>query len=535
MSSEFISFKYSGFFSRLVCDYVSENPALEPFYNNFPSIGNFKHQIDQKVLCFNEEKRKILQDVLFAQYAEFKIKSAVLSNLNKLKNSNTFTVTTGHQLNLFGGPLYFIYKIVTVINLVKELKKKYTEYDFVPVFWMASEDHDFEEINHFNFKQQKIHWSNEFGGPVGRMSTKNMSDIHDILSKQFGISANAEYLKNLFKSSYLKHDSLGAATRYFIDALFGEHGLVIIDGDNATLKKQFIPFLKNEISDTNLYNEVTQTNEALLAVNKSYPIQVNPREINLFYITDSKRLRIKKNKDNYVLVGSTKQWSYISLVKEIDAYPERFSPNALMRPLYQEVILPNLCYVGGGSELNYWLQLKRFFDNQRVLFPILVPRNSLLILTKQQSKKIKKFGIKNEDLFLKISTLKSLVVKQSTAHNLNFEPLKIQLKKQFQFLFELASKTDHSFMGAVAAQEKKQIKGLIVLEKRLLKAEKIAHKAKIDRLVKMHNILFPNQNLQERESNFSDFYLNHGAAFINSLLVNCNPFDMQFQILTLEG
>src|SRR5690606_14331141 len=112
---------------------------------------------------------------------------------------------TGHQLNLFTGPLYFLYKIVSAINLAKQLKSAYPEYNFVPVYWMATEDHDFAEINFFNFRNKKIQWNRESAGPVGRFTTEGLDAVLDIFSKELGVGNNAVYLKSLFEKAYLNH------------------------------------------------------------------------------------------------------------------------------------------------------------------------------------------------------------------------------------------------------------------------------------------------------------------------------------------
>jgi uncharacterized protein YllA (UPF0747 family) len=166
-------------------------------------------------------------------------KETTLNNIKLLNNLNTFTITTGHQLNLFTGPLYFLYKIVSTINLCKELKSEFPEHDFVPIYWMATEDHDFEEINYFNFKHKKISWNRESFGPVGRLSSDGLEAVFAVFESEIGLGKNAEGLKNLFKKAYLEHTNLADATRFLANELFSKEGLVIIDADKSDLKKSF--------------------------------------------------------------------------------------------------------------------------------------------------------------------------------------------------------------------------------------------------------------------------------------------------------
>ena len=183
----------TGQFSALFLDYIHQKPEVSPFFNQYPTIGNFKKLMDGKK--FKDSHRKVLLERLNFQYQGIKVSEVSGRQIQSLADSNTFTVTTGHQLNLFSGPLYFLYKIISTINLTTELKKKYPASNFVPVYWMATEDHDFEEINHFHFKGKKISWNKETSGPVGRLSTNGLDEVFEVFEKELGIGNNAEYLK----------------------------------------------------------------------------------------------------------------------------------------------------------------------------------------------------------------------------------------------------------------------------------------------------------------------------------------------------
>ncbi len=529
MPTDCISYQNSGYFSTLMNDYLDQKSNLKSLYNRFPILENFEGQILEKEKSFDDKSRAVLVSVLQQQYSKISTSSLTQQNIEALSNSNTFTVTTGHQLNLFTGPLYFLYKIISTINLTKELKAKYPEYNFVPIYWMATEDHDFEEINYFNFKGRKFRWNKESTGPVGRLSTEGLADFFEVYARELGSGTNAIKIKKLFQESYLNHSTLAEATRFLANELFGEFGLVILDADNQDLKRAFIPYIKEELILQTSHKKVLETVENL----KNYFIQVNPREINLFYLEDNLRERIIFENEKYKVNNTKIEFSEIEILSLLENHPEKFSPNVIMRPLYQEVILPNLCYIGGGGEIAYWLELKSFFEAVKVTFPMLLIRNSVLLTTDKQSKKADKLGLTWSDLFSKQNALKNESIKKLSAFPIDFTVQKEHLQKQFEALYEVAKQTDQSFLGAVKAQENKQIKGLENLEKRLLKAQKRKYSEELERIVDLQNELFPNQSLQERQANFSEFYLENGADLIPLLLKRLQPLERNFDIIAL--
>ncbi|SHH36514.1 bacillithiol biosynthesis cysteine-adding enzyme BshC [Winogradskyella jejuensis] len=531
MPTDCISFRETNYFSSFICDYLDENPKLKPLYNRFPNLENFKAQIEDKSFAFNNQSRTVLVEVLKKQYQNIEASELTVQNIESLQQENTFTITTGHQLNLFTGPLYFLHKIISTINLTKELKEKYPDYNFVPIYWMASEDHDFDEISYFNFKGKKIKWNREDGGAVGRFDTNGLDAVLDIISSEFGPGKHAEQLKLWFKEAYVNHDNLADATRYLANALFTNYGLVILDADDADLKRLFIPNMQKELVEQTSFNKVNETNKLIEAL--GYGVQVNPREINLFYITYNLRERIVFEAGVFKVKNTEISWTKDELLKHLLESPECFSPNVIMRPLYQEVILPNLCYIGGGGELAYWFQVKSNFEAQAVVFPILLLRNSVLIKTEKQNQKQKHLEISNKDLFLKRPSFINKHVRLISNIDIDFTQQIQHLEQQFQHLYALAEQTDKSFIGAVDAQVKKQIKGLQHLEKRLLKAQKRKLADEISRATDLQEQLFPNQSLQERNTNFSELYLEFGEDLIPTLIEFLQPLEGEFLIVTI--
>lgn len=527
MNSSTTSYQQTGYFSKLIIDYLNGDEKLSSFYNLPFNIESFVQLIDQrKSMPIN---RVALVESLQTQYQGVAISELTNSNILKLSSENTFTVTTGHQLNLFTGPLYFIYKIVSVINLAKELKTAYPKHNFVPVYWMATEDHDFDEINFFNFKGKKIQWKKESKGPVGRLNTSGLEVVFEQFSSELGLGNNANYLRELFKKSYLEHTNLADATRFLANELFKNEGLIIVDGDDLELKNLFIPYAKKELLQQTSFKKVNET----LPILEQYNVQVNPREINLFYIQDNLRERIVFENGNYKINNTQLSFSESEILTELENNPKSFSPNVILRPLYQEVILPNLCYIGGGGELAYWLELKSNFEANHVTFPILLLRNSVLLATEKQHEKLDKLGLNWADVFQKQEDLINKKTKEYSNFTIDFSKQKAFLKKQFEDLYTIANQTDKSFLGAVKAQEIKQLKGLDTLEKRLLKAEKRNLNTRLEQIISIQNALFPSKSLQERKDNFATFYVSHGEAQISILLKELKPLEHEFTVITL--
>ncbi|MBA6152937.1 bacillithiol biosynthesis cysteine-adding enzyme BshC [Gelidibacter maritimus] len=535
MPTRYIPFRDTNYFSNLISDYLDEKESLKAFYNRFPKLENFEEQIEEKQINYNKNKRADLVKALMLQYEGLSISSMTLTNIDLLKHGTTFTVTTGHQLNLFTGPLYFFYKIVSTINLCKELKAAYPNFNFVPIFWMATEDHDFEEINFFNFKGKKVKWDRKASGAVGELDLDGLDHVYEVFAAQLDKSQNAKSLKRLFQQAYLEHETLTEATRFLVNKLFSVYGLVILDGSDPILKKMYEPYITEELIQQTAYEKVTKTNEEINKLPSNYKIQVNPREINLFYLNKDIRERILETDGVFGVLDTDIRWTKDELLAEVNAHPERFSPNVILRPMYQEIILPNLCYIGGGGELAYWLQLKSNFEAQDVTFPILLLRNSVLLITEKQTDKLNKLNIPVTDLFLNQNDLMTKVTKSISDINIDFTPQKEQLQKQFEYLYQLAGQTDKSFIGAVAAQEVKQIKGLENLEQRLLKAQKRKMEDVLERVKIIQDELFPRQSLQERYLNISEFYLEYGEDVIQNLIENLEPLKAEFLILDISN
>ncbi|UKJ06980.1 bacillithiol biosynthesis cysteine-adding enzyme BshC [Solitalea lacus] len=525
MQASHINYLHTGFFSKTLTDYLSNCNNLSDFYKYQPSIDSFKQIIADKSV--EKIDRSVLVDVLHKQYQSIG-NGPWTKAIDSLGSSKTFTVTTGHQLCLATGPLYFIYKIVTTIKLAREIEQAYPAYKIVPVYWMATEDHDFEEINHFNLFGRKFSWELDAKGATGRLSTQTLNPLIDELKSVLGQSENAMELNNLIENAYLKHNNLADATRYLVNELFGQYGLVIIDADEASLKKQFIPIIKRDISEQHSHQLV---NETIIAFEQTGAhIQVKPREINFFYLEDELRERIVFENNRYTVLNTDISFSKEELEKEIENHPEKFSPNVIMRALYEESVLPNLAYIGGGAEVGYWMEFKSTFDFYKINFPMLVLRNSALIVDETSKKRLIQLGLEAKNLFTETNKLIDIFVKQQSVNELNLDSEIQKFEKAFVQLSLKAQNIDPTLAGSVEAEKAKFFNSLKGLESKLAKAEKKKFEQQTGQIVKVKDKLFPNGSLQERVDNFMPYYLKQGNGFIEMLMENFDPLDFQFTV-----
>jgi uncharacterized protein YllA (UPF0747 family) len=412
-----------------------------------------------------------------------------------LRDENTFTVTTGHQLNIYTGPLYVIYKLVSTINLARALQKAYPDQRFVPVYWMATEDHDFEEINHFFSFGTKYEWTTSQKGAVGRF---NLSDFPRIPLR------NA-----IFDQAYSEGKNLSEAVRIYMHALFGAEGLVCLDADDARLKSLFAPMMEADLNQQVHEPIVRATTEKLEAL--GYKTQVAAREVNLFRLTENDRIRLEKGDS----------------VEMTDA-----SPNVILRPLYQEVILPNLAYIGGPAEVAYWLQLKGIFDLHQVPFPILLPRNFAIVKTQKQAERAEKLGLSLADLFTDELTLRRSFVAGRTVHQLDTASELDALQPILATLADRAKAIDSTLKASVLAEQARWTKGLERLAKKMKRAEERNQGDEVRQVLALKEALFPAGEWQERHTNFLEFATDH-PEFISDLLQTFDPLNFEFYEITL--
>ena len=507
--------------------YIEEAPSLRPFYKYPVHIDAFQKVIDDKKM--EGIDRETLVEVIKSQYSGLEISELVSANINKLLLDKTFTVVTAHQPSLFTGPLYYIFKIVSTIKLARQLTERYPDNHFVPVFITSGEDHDFAEVNHLHLFGKTLTWESGESGPVGNMNTSSLGQVLHDLKSILGDSENAATLFKLIEGIHTKHSRYSEAAFELVHELFKQEGLVVLNTNDAKLKRVFAPIIKEEIINQPSQSLVNQTIEQLEAI--GFPGQATPREINFFYIGNQFRERIVEENGVFKVLNSDLTFSRAEMELEIEQHPERFSPNVVMRPIYQENILPNLAYIGGGGELAYWLERKSQFAHFGINFPMLVRRNSAMWIEAASVKRMEKLNLTVNDLWLDTNELVRKYLHENAESEFTLQEEKAALKVVFE---EIANKTvgvDQSLVKTVWAEHSKAEKSIEMLEAKLVKAEKQKHDTALQQIHNLKEKLLPGGGLQERYENFMPLYLKYGEQFLNTLMENFEPLEKRFVVI----
>jgi bacillithiol biosynthesis cysteine-adding enzyme BshC len=387
---------------------------------------------------------------------------------------------------------------------------------------MASEDHDFAEINHIHLFGEKIEWNGadakNFGGPSGKLGTQGISAVIEKVKKKIEREPGSVKVIDLLQKAYLNHDNLADATRYLVNELFGKYGLVVMDANEKNFKQYFSEVMTNDLIHHSAFKLVNETSKQLEV---RYEVQVHPREINLFYMTGGSRKRITNDGEKYL--------------QEMETSPENFSPNVVLRPLYQEMLLPNIAMVGGPAEIAYWLQYKKMFEHYGVNFPMLVPRKSCLWIDEKSSEAMRKLKIKTEELFDSADELISRYLADITMHRNSLEKEEQKIFDAFDELARKISETDPTLQATVEAERDKLLDAIERVEAKFIKADKIKHDTAIQKIKKLKEKLFPEGTLQERYENFIPYYLKYGDGFFEMLLANGEVFDFKLNVLAEDN
>lgn len=525
-----VPYQQTGYFSKIVLDYLNKSEQLKPFYLHAPTVEGIKEAIAARKDFATD--RVLLTNELKEQYKNLPETPAVQKSIGLLAEPNTFTITTAHQPNIFTGPLYFAYKILHVIKIAAELSKQLPGNNFVPVFYMGSEDADLDELGSIKIDGKSYTWQTKQTGAVGRMKVdKAFLKLLQEMEGQLGVYPFGKEIISIFREAYKEGQTIQQSTLYAVNALFGEYGLVTVIPDNANLKKAFDSVVEKELFEGFSHKAVSKT---LAALEQHYKVQAGGRDINLFYLIDDKRERIELNGDLYEVKTLHKQWSKEEIKNELSAYPERFSANVILRGVFQETILPNIAFIGGGGELAYWLELKDVFAAVNVPYPVLVLRNSFAITDKAWIKKLEKTGLGLTDIFLSEHDVMNKVVQLHSTHKTQLNGELEKVKELYTIIGDRASAIDATLQQHVAALQTKTVKRLEELEKKMLRSEKRKFNQEQQQIQQLKQALFPDNNLQERVENISGFYAQHGRAFIDLLLANSLTLEQEFAVLILE-
>lgn len=529
-SKHSIPYGQTGYFSKIVIDYIEGSKTLKNFYEYEANLDGIKKAIEQRNL-FANNRTKLVKG-LEEQYKGLQLSNKQQVNIQLLLQQNTFTVTTAHQPNIFTGPLYFIYKIIHAIKLADDLQKQLPEYSFVPFYFMGSEDADLEELGHIFWAGEKLNWQTKQTGAVGRMLVdENLLQLINKMEGTIGVLPFGKELIEIFTKCYTINKTIQQATLELVSKLFAEFGLLILQPDNKLYKETLTEILLREVEFKFSNNIIQFTVNELNSFN--YKVQTVGREVNLFYLCENKREKIEFYNNKFYIKKLGKQFNLIEIQEEIKKYPERFSPNVILRPIFQELLLPNIAFIGGGGEIAYWLELKKVFSEAKVHFPVLLLRNSYLMVNAKTQKQIKSLGISHQDLFKETEVL----IDEFLTKILSFQH-KIFITKEIEDILQLYNiitsklvKLDPTLAEHSSALKTKAVNKLQVLQKKINRAERNEHKHTLLKIEKLKNQLFPQKNLQERIENFSTYYSKYGNDFFTMLYKTSESIIPSFTII----
>lgn len=528
MNVQALTFRSTGAFSALANDFLDKPEKFADWLPlPFSKAGIEKAMVQRA--GFGAVRRNVLLAALKAQYASLPNQQLPMAKLERLGNEGVFTITTAHQPNLFTGPAYLIYKIAGTIALARDLEAEGLG-EFVPVYWMGSEDHDFEELNHTYVFGKRIEWQTQQSGAVGRMRLDDLTEARNELLNILGKEGNAGELATLIEACYLPGLSVAEATRRFIDQLFGAYGLVVVDGDDAQLKAQFLPQMRLELTEK--ASEALVLRAASKLEKAGYKAQIYPREINLFWLESGVRERIVATTHGYALAHGNKTWTDAEMEVALQQSPECFSPNVVLRPLYQEHILPNVAFIGGGAEVAYWNLLPKVFEKYQVPFPVVILRTSAMVIDKGSFNRQQKLGLGNLQLF---EETEQLIRDFIAAHESGLFTLQAEnndIQAIFEALANRVEQVDSTLKAAVLAESKKLNGSLEGLQARVIKAQKQKHETEINQIRALKAKLFPENHLQERHDSFMNFYAWAGRDFIDTCVREMNPLRKEFLVLS---
>jgi len=480
---------------------------------------------------FPSERRALLADVLLQQNKNaLNTFPKIKEHLELLRGEDTFTITTGHQLSLAGGPLFLWYKLCTVVAQAAFLSRE-SRCRVVPVFWMASEDHDLQELNDFSIFGKRINFEPSFQGAAGRLPMEALEQWASEFSAVCGVH-EAEFLWKAF----LQGANLAEATRNWVNAAFGEYGLLVLDADDARLKQEFLPLALRELESGFAGDAVMKCTQKLVeagvAAEKDWP--VHPRNLNLFWLDDAGRQRLIRHEDGRISKGAEEQPRPLKEWQDLfSAYPECISPNVVMRPLYQELILPNLAYVGGPGECAYWLQLREAFEEANLPYPVLLPRRNFLILKSRQLDSWLSAGFVTDDLLLEADNIRRRVGESGLSDFIQ-NRVEQDLLQVYEKLSTEVGDIDSTLMATVHAEQQKAIKGIELIRNKLIKSIRNKDEMRLNKLLKITAAVRPDAKPQERAVHLFQFAFLSMKENLSVMMTCCEEPGIKGLYLMLE-
>jgi len=502
-------------FVRLIDDYSS----VKRFYAHPPNMDAVRQVASS--LEYPAERRREVARILREQNAAFGASAAAISNLKKLERG-AVAVVSGQQVGLFGGPAYAVYKALTAIRLAEELSE--AGIPAVPIFWMATEDHDLDEVRHVTWFDSgklvrfELPADAANGRPVGEVRLGPAIEEH--VKKAVGLLTGpaSETISRTLEHSYRSEATYGSAFGKLFAHLFAEHGLILLDPLDARLHRIAAPLYKKALEDRDELNDkLLQRGKELESAGYDVQVKVTARSTLLFTIRDGTRQPVAASNSHFK--SGEASWTREEALRLVDSSPETFSANALFRPVVQDYLLPTVAYLGGPAEIAYFAQSSVVYEHVLGRMPVVLPRAGFTILDAKAEKLLQKYGLCIENLWAGPQELRRKMESVSVPPVLaeNFDRDTAQMESTLAELGAQIERLDPTLAGAVSTARNKIAFQLEKLRRKAGRAldQKSGLLAEHEQF--LENLLYPNKSLQSRELCFLPFLARWGMEGLSEL------------------
>ena len=527
---------------RLAEDYIYEFDKVREFYDgDFRDPAAFERQAERARL--RPIAREELAAVLSEQNRSYGCGTETLDVIGKFVGDKACAVVTGQQVGLFSGPLYTIFKALTAIKLADALERRGLG-SFVPVFWLASDDHDLAEIDHIALldrdnRLREIRCeaaSRESKVPVSKVPLP--PDIGDCLERLKALTPDTEFKADILGSlseAYQPGRSYVEAFARWMTHLFKSRGLVLIDASPPRLKEMGRDIFYREIADGSpSTRQVLAASEWLRQAGYEPQIPLHEGILNQFY-TERERQAIRRKDGAFAIKGQPSLESKEDLLRLAVERPFLFSPNVLLRPLYQDSVLPTVAYVGGPSEIAYFGQLKGVYETFGLPMPVIYPRKSVTIVERKIDHILKKYHLSVPDLWRNAAGAIGDITKEEIPDSVGRTLLRVRddLERDYASLKAEILAFDAGLAPSVDLAKGRMTQQLDFMQKKVQQAARKRNDIAVQQLRKAVDSLYPNQRLQERVFNIVPYLIKYGSGFIDQLdrAIDIDAVDHQFLVM----
>lgn len=531
-------------FPNLFLDYTYEFENVKKFFKkNFLVDKNYVETFQQLKATVRPHRNDVA-NIISDQYLGYQPCKLTERNISSLNDENTFAVVTGQQVSLFGGPLYTFYKIISTIKLTKLLNERYSEYNFIPIFWMEADDHDFKEIQSVKIidqynKLKTITYDDGIEeeinrGSVGKLKlNSNINQTLDELDESLRDNEFKDEILNLINSCYCEGVTIKSAFKKLIFNFFDEYGLVIFNPQDKRVKDILLPIFEKEIDNFAIHSNDNVLRSAELDENYHAQVKVNP--INLFYTDESGRHLVEPVEGEFRFRGKRKRISEDEIKKLLYYDPSAFSPGVLLRPICQDFLLPTAVYVGGPAEVSYFAQVIPNYSFFNLVPPIVFPRASITILEKHIASSMKKYDLLFNEFFFDENDLVNKILNKVSDMNLEdiFSNSKESINETLLKLRDSLIEIDQTLNDVSDKSFSRINQTLDILKSKSEDLQARKHKDVVNRLKKIRYFIYPNNTLQEREINFIYFASKYGLNFVKWLVNELMTNKIDHQVIEL--